>query len=68
MLVAIRIDERHEEPVDVVDILWVSGVVLYQLSNDVSHSTFRNLIFKTNFVVLKPFRFTYVAGAIHSRA
>ena len=44
MLVTIGINERHEEPIDVVDILWMSSVVLYQLSNDVSNSAAQKLI------------------------
>ena len=44
MFVTIGINERHEEPIDVVDILWMSSVVLYQLSNDVSNSASHKLI------------------------
>ena len=44
MFVTIGINERHEEPIDVVDILWMSSVVLYQLSNDVSNSAAHKLI------------------------
>ena len=39
--VTIRIYKWHEEPIDVVDVLWMSGIVLYQLSNYVCNSKFQ---------------------------
>lgn len=39
--IAIRIDERHEEPIDVIDVLRMSFVVFHQFTYDVSHSVFK---------------------------
>lgn len=41
-LVAVGVDEWHEEPVDVVDVLWMGSIIFYQLSDDVSHAVFHH--------------------------